>query len=344
MTRAVLLSLIGVALALSAWDASQPRADQPHVDPPLTNRTEQRVTSFPTDHPEWRVLREPHADATALRFEHQVHMNPDTPRMQAALQTFADSRRKAGMPVSKLGIEPAGPGGEVGAMRLSCVACHETDDSGRYMKPIVFERHCQACHSLGQREGQDIPHGKEAAEFLRRVTAESVLTPKPAATEPAAAAPSGGPRRRPAAAPASTQPQPVTFESEQAMTRSLQERLTTERERVTRAVKSSCVVCHGPDAEPGSVTDPAIPDRWLPRSVFSHNAHSFMRCDQCHAQAMPGALKPSVAKETNAPTTLTWTGRTREVMLPNIESCRACHNPKAGVRSDCVTCHSYHQK
>ncbi len=342
MTRLTLLLLVLVALSLAAWDAAAPRADQPHVNPPLPAQTAPRVTSFPTDHPDWRVLREPHADATALRFEHQVHMNPDTPRMQTALQTFADSRRKTGLHSSKLGIEPTSTNGAGASKRLSCVACHVTDDAGRYMQPIVFERHCQACHSLGQREGQDIPHGKEAAEFLRRITAESVLTPKPAATEPAASPASGGPRRRPTAPVAATQPQPVTFESELAMTRALQERLTTERERVTRAVKSSCIVCHGPDAEPGAVANPSIPDRWLPRSVFSHNAHNFVRCDQCHAQA--SAAAPPAQANAAASTAVTWTGRTAEIMLPNIESCRACHNPKAGVRSDCVTCHSYHQK
>lgn len=347
MTRVTLLLFGVVALSLAAWDASAPHANPPHVDPPLREETASRVTSFPKDHPDWRVLRETHADATPLRFEHSVHMNADTPRMQTAIQSFAESRRKAGVPASKLGIEQvtavSGMGGAGAPMKLSCVACHETDDAGRYMKPIVFAQHCQACHSLGQREGQDVPHGKEAAEFLRRVSAESVLTPKPAATEPAAVAPSGGPRRRPtASAPvASTQPQPVTFESEQAMTKSLQERLIAERERLTRAVKPTCIVCHGPQAEPGAVADPMIPDRWLPRSVFSHNAHTFVRCDQCHGRANETLNAPANASPANA---LTWTGRTADVMLPGIESCRSCHNPQAGVRSDCVTCHSYHQK
>ena len=37
-----------------------------------------------------------------------------------------------------------------------------------------------------------------------------------------------------------------------------------------------------------------------------------------------------------------WTGRTRDIMLPDINQCRNCHSPQTNVRYDCMACHLYH--
>src|SRR5690606_24014260 len=99
--------------------------------------------------------------------------------------------------------------------------------------------------------------------------------------------------------------------------------------------KSNCAKCHGVEHEITEIPNPRIPDRWLVRSEFNHQSHGMLRCDSCHQQA---TLPPS--REANA--ALTWTGRTADIMLANINSCRTCHTPKGGAPHNCVLCHTYH--
>lgn len=103
----------------------------------------------------------------------------------------------------------------------------------------------------------------------------------------------------------------------------------------------------GPEGDPAlfRVADPAIPDLWLTRSVFDHAAHTLMACTSCHAG--------TPASE-----------RTADILLPGIESCRACHSPaghsprgggaaaagaspaslgSGGAPDNCVLCHVYHR-
>lgn len=359
MIKPALISVLTLAVAWGTWQVQGPR-----VAPPLGKETAPRVSSFTFDHPEWRVLQGERQDATLLRFEHAVHMNPATPQMQERLQAWVEAQRKAGVPESRIAVvrthlEPSVPAMQKtprnnDALVLSCVACHEPDASGRYMQPIRFEKHCVQCHDLGTREGEAVPHGSTVAAFLARKSAEAAIAPKPAPVA-APAASSGGPRRRPAAAtPATTQPEPITFESEQAMAQALAQRATEARERISRAIKPTCTKCHGPNAEPDAVANPRIPDRWLPRSVFSHQAHRFMDCAKCHAQAhalvAPALAGNAPAEAQSGDRTATtaespipaWIGRTRDIMLPGIASCRSCHDERTPTRADCVLCHSYH--
>jgi hypothetical protein len=50
-----------------------------------------------------------------------------------------------------------------------------------------------------------------------------------------------------------------------------------------------------------------------------------VQCASCHEQAQN-------SKETS------------DVLLPHADSCRQCHHPQGGARSDCVLCHSYHDR
>ncbi|RMG46152.1 MAG: hypothetical protein D6723_17355 [Acidobacteria bacterium] len=69
---------------------------------------------------------------------------------------------------------------------------------------------------------------------------------------------------------------------------------------------------------------PAIPDRWFVHSVFDHRAHRALACVACHAGVSESR-------------------RTADVLLPGIQSCRACHSGDGGARTSCVECHEYHQ-
>jgi hypothetical protein len=64
---------------------------------------------------------------------------------------------------------------------------------------------------------------------------------------------------------------------------------------------------------------------WLPLSTFSHavEGHRDLECTACHAAAQ--------------------SRQASDVLIPDMESCSACHRPGGSARHDCVECHRYHQ-
>jgi hypothetical protein len=105
--------------------------------------------------------------------------------------------------------------------------------------------------------------------------------------------------------------------------------------------------------------DPQIPTRWLHRAEFNHGAHRLVACTRCHEEAaqleVPDDPTYPHADEKGSPVqSLRWTGRTKQVMLPSIDTCRQCHSPDAETlagtgrpiqpaRHDCAECHNYHE-
>ncbi len=272
------------------------------------------VSSFAADHPQWAVLRESKPDTAALLFGHEKHMNP--------------------------GLKD-GP--------LDCVSCHVRDTDGRYMKPITFDAHCRSCHE-GDLKNINVADGfvpsiitpHASVDEVRRAIEERkallvaqhpekfVIKAPPsgadAAPEPAPAEPATRSRRPGAARPATvTIPDFETVEARSAWLAGI---VTESLDRVSQA----CSYCHAVEkAETGgdggfTIVPTAVPSRWLPRSVFDHNAHAMVRCDECHA-AGKSAL-------------------TSDVLLPGIDSCRQCHAPRSGhaggAPHSCATCHIYH--
>jgi predicted CXXCH cytochrome family protein len=70
--------------------------------------------------------------------------------------------------------------------------------------------------------------------------------------------------------------------------------------------------------------------RWFAASVFNHDSHRVMKCEECHAQANGSSL-------------------TSDVLLPDVQSCTACHHSGGGenskmATSNCITCHVYHDR
>ncbi len=123
-----------------------------------------------------------------------------------------------------------------------------------------------------------------------------------------------------------------------------------ERSTLYRRIKPTCGKCHDPKADLEHIDDPNIPNRWLPRSVFAHSAHRFLACTQCHPGADHVSTAPAGDDEALA-AELRWTKATKDVMMPDIASCRTCHAPaqthgptheSGGARFDCTICHLYH--
>jgi hypothetical protein len=279
------------------------------------------IRGFTTAHPEFAVSVGPPdlpapkrvrlnekddlVDHAQLKLNHKLHLAPDL----------------------------AGPDGPE---QLTCTSCHRPDARGAYMQPISYRQDCQRCHQLDfdDRLGvRTVPHPQapeDVRRFLQAAYAEYYLLTHEAEMR-------GRPafRRLPGAPPTREEiwVGDMTAKAEQYL--------------YSRKTKK-CLLCHviefpgttaaatpaGTLAAPGLRSLPrvakiAVPERWMPHSVFSHAPHNALikekGCVACHAGA-----------ETS--------DRTEHVLMPSINACRTCHYEPNGARAQCVECHVYHDK
>jgi len=284
------------------------------------------IHSFMTDHPEFAIsVSQPGqaiqrvgldegkrvVGAATIKLNHHLHLRPDL-------------------------MGPDGP------EQLSCASCHQGDPQGAYMRPVTYEKDCVRCHRLDFDErlpGKTVPHGRSLEEvdrFLRATYAEHYLLQHQSELK------ARGPARR---LPGAPRPQEELWVGG----------MVEESERLlmgppgSKTEKGKCLLCHVLDRAGGAsqvaqvggaqapfqvsasrrlfpaVAKTAIPERWLPYSVFDHKAHTMLQCVACH-EAAPRSE------------------RTTDVLLPGIASCRSCHFEPGGARTQCLTCHVYHDK
>jgi hypothetical protein len=216
---------------------------------------------------------------------------------------------------------------------LKCAACHQPTPDGRYMEPIRFDAHCASCHASAlvydteRFRDRPVPHG-QTPEVIRgllrqRYTEYIQQHPKDLGLVK--------PVERPLPGPSGLRE--VTRDEWRWVHQRLQ-----EAERVLFLNAGGCGYCHRVEAttKGWSLTPPALPRRWFTSSKFSHFSHRLNpkpvqgdeNCTVCH-QGAPSSTK------------------TADVLLPSIQSCRACHNheslPHTG-RADCIECHTYHNQ
>lgn len=205
---------------------------------------------------------------------------------------------------------------------LQCADCHKLHPNGITMVKVRMESHCQECHRLQfepLRPKRVVPHGKpeRVMTSLREFYGAVALT---GGADFKGAPPSV--RRRPGT--------PLT--TAQRLEAMAWARARTEQtaEHVFR--KSLCNTCHvvsGKAGKNGTLWDiepVSIPERWMPKALFDHRAHETTTCTDCH----------------DAPASAS----TTDVLLPQIETCQACHGGEkaiTGVPSTCVMCHVFHQ-
>src|SRR6185436_14511990 len=77
------------------------------------------IHAFNDDHPEFALLRDNIKDPSQLQFSHKAHLK------------------------GKLK-----PGPNLAEVELNCIDCHRPDETGRYMEPIRYDKHCASCHPL----------------------------------------------------------------------------------------------------------------------------------------------------------------------------------------------------
>jgi hypothetical protein len=335
-----------------------------------------KVTSFVTDHPEFRSF-DLKGKPRTLKFSHAVHMNPGqayAPGGKEAMtvghvqalsgRASAERYRKSGQ-------------GDDALVTLECASCHKLDPGrgtaefdklkavldatgeptrsllpprpeGAYYLPVNFEDHCRACHPLGAPEGVSagkvverftVPHRKQPAELLGDLKA-GYLRGMIATGHPALAVPAepGGKLDTPPAASSRTLAEET-------------DRLAAAAQRQLFSGDAGCAKCH---QTRGSIetlaTEPLrvapVPDRtvWMVHAKFNHAAHRGATCASCHPGTAGATISPVDA------------AKPEPVQILGLETCRACHAPLGtkvtlpggetllggGTRHGCTDCHRYH--
>jgi hypothetical protein len=282
-----------------------------------------RVTAFATDHPEFAAAAPGRLDESRLRFNHKFHLELDLKALREQGRNGLDKYND----------------------RLDCAACHQPDAARRYMQPIKYDKHCATCHTLSvQVAGRfDDPAANAALEAFRKQPAPHAEPPMVRAVLRERLVELV--RRHPVVPAAPKPPDPTRFIPGQAraLTESewtwvkgragaAEEILFAEKElpRLEGRTESQCVHCHltrpGPRSDGLPIYEPTrVPDRWMPKSVFRHDAHRMLDCAQCHGQALTSL-------------------HARDVLMPNRAACVQCHHPAGGARTDCFECHQYHDR
>ena len=212
---------------------------------------------------------------------------------------------------------------------LACKDCHTPDPSGVRFRPVDMESDCAMCHSLtfdivdGTR--RTLRHGEP-----RQVVAD--LRAFYRSTGPKRPIALGGQaRRRPGDAAQQGLAGDYAFAARTRFARA---------DEAIRAVFSrggACYDCHSVEQSPrGSlafdIRPVSQPMRYFHKGWFDHDAHKQETCESCHT----GAVKSASA---------------RDLLLPDLTSCRTCHVGESGAslvkvskptRSGCALCHSYH--
>ncbi len=252
---------------------------------------------------------------------------------------------------------------EGGEGHLQCDRCHELDAAEKYIQPVVFESHCQECHSLtfdaafGKRQAL---HGDAARmrEDLRGAYSEKAL--KGEVKSPAA------PR-----ALRFLRPGQELTSQEASIVFSWVEQQVERAERHLFDIPGECARCHNVDSgvawDGGIGVSPVeIAAVWMPKSEFHHGTHAPFACRECHAAAsvhdpsdsaggqrpewsLPGAGPYSAftPQELEARHGLKPSTSASDVLVPGIETCRSCHGGAYDspplVASECVMCHRFHR-
>lgn len=311
------------------------------------------VHGFTSDHPEFAISRSrPDGAAVPLRV-----------RLDDKAQLKDDGRLKLNHALhlefekdylETMGIKP-----------LTCTECHRTDDEGRNMQPIAFQRDCMRCHVADLEfdvllPGRSVTHGREPAavrQQLDEIYSGVYLQAHPEeAKKPERLRWIPG-RRLPG--------QPQTEHERYVVDR----RAEAERSLFSTRKIIKCLKCHSVESpesnqgtaasekgqadifpvtnstidKPSESTLPSpslfriarvnVPVRWLPFSRFDHQAHSPLPEMKAKGKGNWCAACHEAALASR---------KTEDVLLPSIGLCRNCHMEPAGAQARCKSCHDFH--
>ncbi|MBZ5663739.1 MAG: cytochrome c3 family protein [Acidobacteriia bacterium] len=270
------------------------------------------ITSFENKHPEFAPLRSGQADASGVRLNHYVHLQPNLmgPNNTRVQMTCDDCHRAAGggnwpygaemRPVAVNDANPGRPHGKA------------------YMPVPEFAKHCAACHTLqfDKRFGNEqVPHDKPEVvhAFLMKRFVEYIAA-HPAAVHEVETPDRQLPERVRLPRVARNAAEWIQFRVDDA-------------EWLLYA--KTCKQCHTLTPASGPLPEVAksnLTARWLAHAEFDHHAHRMMSCTACH-------IRTPDSRET------------ADVLLPGIQTCQECHRenkPTEAAEGRCFECHQYH--
>ena len=222
-----------------------------------------------------------------------------------------------------------------------CADCHQADNQRRYMKPIKYEDHCATCHSLTVTivgELADATLKQAAAEFRRQPAphqeperVRAVLRDRFVLfAQMHKVVPTDAKELRPLPWRKPNDVSEGVWAWATSQTQKNEALLFANQQwsKVSNQQFAQCSHCHFESMQADGLPkyEPTkIPARWHKQSVFNHDSHRMMRCDQCHDQAM--------TSQTAA-----------DILLPKMQLCQQCHKQGGIARNDCVECHQYHDR
>lgn len=264
------------------------------------------IADFGTDHPQFRVTVV--TDAAARAFA-RVDLGTSTRPVDHPNLKFSHKDH----------LEPIG--WPRGMRKLVCADCHVPDPGGGLMQPVSFAKHCAECHGSSLQFDaaaldRAVPHGdavraqRAIEEYYATVALEG------GATDPAAP---DFVRRKPGT-PLSEPQRLEALAWAQVRARGARDFVFDDRR--------GCGVCHEVDrgAARFKIAPVLLQTHFLPKAEFIHGKHLTIGCENCHD-----------ARQSTS---------SGDVLIPGIESCRACHGGEtawAKVRSTCIACHVFHK-
>jgi hypothetical protein len=260
-------------------------------------------------HPEFTARRPEARDTAALRFNHQVHFDPEKVRDN--------------------GRQPPAP--------LECADCHVPDAAGRYMRPIDYAADCQRCHHLTVTTAEikapineiEAPHAEPTvvrAGLTTALLAMGVQRANEIFVGNTTTLLPGRDQRGP------VDDSKTLLEFQRKWLAALEQQLYQPFVDTPPLLdhNKSCFLCHvqgeGVDAAGlPRVVETKIPRHWFGRAEFSHRQHDELPCATCHERVKQSAL-------------------TTEVNLPNRAVCVRCHadGTPQSAGTACTLCHLYH--
>ena len=228
-------------------------------------------------------------EKSGLLFPHDIHMDE-----QGGVAGMAVSLDKYGEP-------------------LECSDCHTKEPDGINFEPVEMEESCESCHSLV------LERTASGFRKLRHGDVDDLLEDLASASNAGRGSNRSGRMR------------PGQFRRGGAYYSDFG-RPVRDYIAISRALESKgvCGECHIPGRTDGrpDLVPVNLPDDYLTRGFFNHEAHEDEECADCHK-----------ADASDAAT---------DLLIPDLESCRDCHLGATAIKtekiipSSCATCHGYH--
>lgn len=359
-----------------AHSQNMKRGDLIQWVPPAREHSEPKIVKGFSDsdparaHPAFLYEQPDAKDRANILFNHARHIGPIDAKTGARTQAK--------------GINTLN--GEV----LDCRTCHKPAPDGVGMQKVQYAQHCQACHTMGvdpKLPELTVPHRdpEKVRAFLVSLRAQWMDLAKARYNISDATTLDAFWRQREAEFLQDWPQGKTPLETFDLW----QERVfftgIPPREQAPNGQRlPACNKCH--TVEKGvpvpKVAPTLIPDEWLTRGPFKHNAHMHMNCTDCHRavddrsdaeknSADPHAAQMKAVLTGNAP--LTGSKSTEDILLPSQKLCAECHRPRdydkvvfnptqklaptfgefnsaaatkqrreGGVFDDCLRCHKYH--